>query len=161
MHWKFAICTEKKNSQYAEGLQDTWGKGRELKAVILERATSSPVVLMRGEKKEFYGRDNGVTSLGTLHRGVRQKMALSPTSSTTLCSQDISPHAVQISAQRPGHKEPQLWPRKWWAKAEDTVGSFYRPSVRPWKGPALWNQANLVSIPDSSTYYLHRFGQIT
>ena len=53
MHWKFAICTEKKNSQYAEGLQDTWGKRRELKAVILERATSSPVVLMRGEKKEM------------------------------------------------------------------------------------------------------------
>ena len=107
MQGKIAICTGKKNSQYAEGLQDTWGKRRELKAVILERATSSPVVLMRGEKKEFYGRDNGVTSLGTLHRGVRQKMALSPTS-TTLCSQDISPHAVQISAQRPGHKEPQL-----------------------------------------------------
>lgn len=51
MHWK--------KMQYAEGLQDIWGKGRDLKAAILERATNSPVVLMRGEKKEFHGRDNG------------------------------------------------------------------------------------------------------
>ena len=39
--------------------------------------------------------------------------------------------------------------------------TFLLGTVEAWKGPALWNQANLVSNPDSSTCYLYRFGQIT
>lgn len=39
--------------------------------------------------------------------------------------------------------------------------TFLLGTVEAWKGHALWNQANLVSNPDSSTCYLYRFGQIT
>lgn len=152
MHWK-------KNAICRGGLQDTWGKGRDLEACnMLERVQPSS---SNEGKKEFHGRDNGWRTWEPSTE-VWTEDGLIPNFPNHLCSQNLFPLMLSRFQHRGlGTKEPQLWLGEWWAKAKDTVGSHYMPSVKPWKGPALWNQVNLVSIPDSSTCYLYRFGQIT
>lgn len=57
MQGKYAMCTGKKTR--TESLHDTRGEERGLKAAVLERATNSPVVLMRGERRVVWERQWG------------------------------------------------------------------------------------------------------
>ena len=106
MQGKYAICTGKRLEQRASWTKP-WGKGRDLKPAVLERATHTPGVLLEGAKKGSCRRGTGVMSRGTLHRGVAAGVLVPNFPNYTLLSRPF-PHAVQIEAQTLGNQESGL-----------------------------------------------------
>lgn len=127
MQGKYAICTGKRLEQRASRTKP-WGKGRDLKPAVLERATHTPGVLLEGAKKGLCRRGTGVMSRGTLHRGVAAEGVLVPNfPNHTLLSRPFPPCCPDWSTDS--------WKSGIWAligalsaRAKDTVGNHYIPS---------------------------------